>query len=458
MKSLKILIFISIILSTFSCLLCQNQSYSTLFILPVTFLFCLIFLLSGIERRFNSITIGIIGILLWVRLVLIPLLGVFDYNYQIKCTDNSNTMNMAVLLCVYESIIVSFVTFLLSKKRVVTTYICQRELFGNRIVYILFIVFAIVIFGAIGKDMHLFEFAIKSIGQGERTEEGLSANILLVRQIISSGLLFLFFYIVDNFRRKYLKYRNLKYVIYSLFCAVLMVCIIVGERRTSQIYIAFSSCWLLIHLFPKFKSKILGTIVSAAIIVLVMMTVYKHFNAFLYDSYVEAVKHGDMESGFSASMFDAYFYGIGTIKKNIDFGNYVNLSILGCLYDLARCTFGLNFIVPRNMGLTSELYNLYLYGGEQTHGYLLSSVGYGYIYFGPILAPIFSCINVLALSFFEKKMKTARSIEMTYIWAFVFMRLGFGFLGSLPSLVSLITRYLFFNWSLYFVAKKINNK
>ena len=99
-----------------------------------------------------------------------------------------------------------------------------------------------------------------------------------------------------------------------------------------------------------------------------------------------------------------------------------------------------------------------MYGGYQTHGYLLSSVGYGYIYFGLVLAPVVTFVNVFLLSFIEKRLKNAGSIEMTYIWAFIFMRFGFGILGSLPPLVSLCTRYIFFNGALYLLAKKINNR
>ena len=211
-------------------------------------------------------------------------------------------------------------------------------------------------------------------------------------------------------------------------------------------------------MFPSAQKRINRAIIGAAVFVLIMMTVYKHFNAFLYDSYSEAIENASFNEVFSPGMFDAYFYGINTIVKNINFGEISQLGIFHSLYDLARCTFGLNFCVPRNIGLTSELYNLYLYGGEQSHGYLLSSIGYGYIYLGIVLAPLFSCINIICLMFFERKMKTATSVEMTYIWAFVFMRFGFGVLGSLPPLVSLITRYLFFSGSIYLLAKKINNR
>ena len=459
MNNVNIFVVITIIVSVIMCSMCHDPTYATMTLLPLSFLI----VYALLKNAFNSgykVSIYIIGGLLWFRMVALPLMGVTDISYQLNCVQNTNLFYKAIFLCIYEGLLLSFVVNIMAK-HVLSNNLKAKyvlELHGNKNLYLLYILFAALVFFTMGRHMHLFEFAIKSIGGGERTEEELDANALLIRQIVSTGLVVLFCYIVDRLRQKYNYTWNYKYVRIAIACAVLMVCIIVGERRTSQIYVAFASCWLLCHVFPSAQKRINRAIIGAAVFVLIMMTVYKHFNAFLYDSYSEAIENASFNEVFSPGMFDAYFYGINTIVKNINFGEISQLGIFHSLYDLARCTFGLNFCVPRNIGLTSELYNLYLYGGEQSHGYLLSSIGYGYIYLGIVLAPLFSCINIICLMFFERKMKTATSVEMTYIWAFVFMRFGFGVLGSLPPLVSLITRYLFFSGSIYLLAKKINNR
>lgn len=455
MNLFSLLVLASSIISAFLCGVCPNSNYSIMALLPVAFLIVFYQLSRAFIYNNIRLTILVVGICLWFRMVLIPLLGACDSSYFNKVNIANGAVQISLYLCLYESLVISFIIYFLSR----TEYVhCNRMkvLYGNKKVYALFILIALFVYLSVGRNYHMFEFAIKAIGTGERGEEELDARILLIRQIMGSGLLFTFFYLVEKCRQKYWQNARSKYVICALLGAMFMVCIITGERRTSQIYIAFSACWLLMNVFPKYKKKIIVTILLVVAFVLLMMSIYKHMNAFLYDSYTDALKYGDVGEGFSATMFDAYFYGVNTISKNIEFGMNANLSLFNFLYDMVRCTFGLNLFVPRNIHLTSETYNLYMYGGFQTHGYLLSSVGYGYIYFGVVFAPVATFINVFLLSLFERRLKTAGSIEMTYIWAFIFMRFGFGILGSLPPLVSLCTRYIFFNGSLYLLAKKLN--
>lgn len=457
MNLFSFFVLASSIISAFLCGVCPNINYSMMALLPIAFLIIFYQLSRAYDYNNIRLTILVVGACLWFRMVLIPLLGACDSSYFNKVNTENDAVKISMYLCLYESLVISFIIYFLSG----TKYVHRNRtkvLYGSKMVYALFILIAFVVYLSVGQKYHIFEFAIKAIGTGERGEEELDAKILLIRQIIGSGMLFAFFCLVEKCRLKFCQSSKSIYVIYALVGAMFMVCIITGERRTSQIYIAFSACWLLIHVFPRFKKKITVTILFVGAFVLVMMSIYKHLNAFLYDSYTEALEHGDVGEGFSATMFDAYFYGVNTISKNIEFGKITDLSLFNFLYDIMRCTFGLNLFVPRDIHLTSEVYNLYMYGGYQTHGYLLSSVGYGYIYFGLVLAPVVTFVNVFLLSFIEKRLKNAGSIEMTYIWAFIIMRFGFGILGSLPPLVSLCTRYIFFNGALYLLAKKINNR
>ena len=126
------------------------------------------------------------------------------------------------------------------------------------------------------------------------------------------------------------------------------------------------------------------------------------------------------------------------------------------LPSFVRNIFGLNYIIPRGYPLTSELYNLTLSYGEEETGYLLSSVGYGYAFLGVGLAPIFTCFNVFVMLLLERAMRTTSSIEMSYIWAFLFMRFSFGFLGSFPPLINLTSRMLLVNGGIVLVAAFFN--
>lgn len=459
MKSLGIFFVFSSFITFVVCLLSQTD-YCVVGVLPFSYIFLSFFLFYSFKKRVFPITVLIIGVLLWIRMVLIPFMGVTDSLYQTNLFKDDELAYDAIKLCVYEGWVITIFLGVLTKiKRPSTGLSTPRRLEGSLRFYWIIILIALGVYFTIGRNMHLFEFAIKTVGETtERGKETLDAFPLLIRQIVSCGFLFVFFVWVERNRKKYMLSSNSMYSNLAILGALLLVCVIIGERRSSQIYIAFASCWLLVHVFNSQKRKIISYVVGTTAFVLIMMTIYKVFNAFLFSSYSEALQNSDVSSGFSASMIDAYFYGINTIAKNLSFGHVADLNILNFLYDILRSTFGLNFLAPHGISLTSQYYNLYLYGGEQSTGYLLSSVGYGYIYFGFILSPFISCLNIFFLTFMERKMKNVSSIEMSYIWAYLYMRFAFSLLGSLPPLISLSSRFLFFNGGIYYIAKKIKGK
>ncbi len=461
MKSfLHIFVVITSLLSAVVCFTTlQYTAFSALFILPLTYLISYfpIYRLSGTCPKYN-ITIHMVIVMLWFRMVLTPMYGTQSSMFIINSAYLSEYSDLAILLCIYETFAISLTLFLICRpyNNIEPPKISLK---GNSNVYWLLIVISVLVFIAIGRHMGLFEFGFKEIGEDiEREGDIVDTKSLIIRSIISSGYLFLFFIFVEKFRKQYNSTHKSKYINYCIILAILMVCIIVGERRTSQLYIAFASCWLLIRLFPYQKRSIISFVGGAAVIVLSIMTIYKQFHAFLYGSYIEALQNTSISKGMSPELLDAYFYGIDTIIKNISYGKVANLDIGNLLYDFVRSTFGLHFFFKSDGLLTSQAYNMYIYSGNQTTGLLISSVGYGYIYFGFILAPVFTCINLIIMCSIEKRMRICDSIEMTYIWAFIFMRFAFGFLGAIPALISNVTRILITNGGIYILARYILKK
>lgn len=458
MKSiLHIFIVITSLLSAAVCFTTlQYTAFSALFFLPLTYLisYFLIYRLTEICPR-NYITIHMVVVMLWLRMVLTPMYGTQSDMFIIDSASLSEYSELAILLCIYEAFAICLTLYLICRpsNNIKSMPISLR---GNPNAYWILIVIAILVFLAIGRHMGLFEFGVKAIGEDiERDGDIVDTRSLIVRSIISSGYLFLFFVVVEKLRTQYESTHKSKYINYCIILAILMVCIIVGERRTSQLYIAFASCWLLIRLFPYQKRSIISFVGGAAVIVISIMTIYKQFHAFLYGSYIEALQNTSMSKGMSPELLDAYFYGIDTVIKNISYGKVANLDIGNLLYDFVRSTFGLHFFFKSDGLLTSQAYNMYIYSGNQTTGLLISSIGYGYIYFGFILAPIFTCINLIIMCSIEKRMRICDSIEMAYIWAFIFMRFGFGFLGAIPPLINIATQTLLIKGGIYFAARYI---
>ena len=430
-----------------------------LFLLPLSYLFCSILIRRAYNNSSYNLSQSIICILLFIRLVALPGFNLID-DYYIFAERNitASIFNEAIGLCIYESIVLSVFLYAMTNNRYIKNnsykFPKQRVLSGNTFIYFIFILFAIVVALTVGRHMHLFDFVFKTIGEDNiRDDETMDAVSLLIRQIVSSGLLFSFFIFTEKCRRKYNYFgsRSL-YLNLNILFALFLVCLITGERRTSQVYTAFASMWLLTHIYYSEAKKIIKYILACAIFVLAMLTIYKHFYAFLYDSYWEAIQHGNSSNVFSTSSIDSYFYGIGTLSKNLDFAHNGNVPFFTCIYDFFRNLFGVNFVVPRGIHTTLETYNLYVYLGEKSNGFLMSSAGYGYVYFGFLFAPILTCINVAFMFFLERKLKTCTSIEMTYLWAIVFMRFSFGALGCYPPLLNMCSRYLIMNGLIYCIG------
>lgn len=456
----NLLILISSVASAYLCIVnLYFTPYNGLFIIPIIYLLLhpILYRLKSISCN-NIISVYVVIILLWMRMVILPMYGAISGQYYSTDTTDVGSIDTAILLIVYEAIAI-YITLILSvnrQKRITPT---QISLEGNTNIYNVLILISIIVFVTIGRHLDLFEFGVKSIAEDmDRVGDVVDTKTIIIRRIVSSGYLFLFMILIEKFKQQYDKKQSSKYINLSILCAILMTCIIIGERRSAQLYIAFASCWTLIRLFPKQQNKIITYIGTTAIIVLSLMTIYKQFNAFLYDSYIEAIENTSLNEGLSSSYMDAYFYGVNTIASNVSYANVAIHDISNLLYDILRSTFGISFLVKGSMPMTSEAYNMFIYAGEQSTGLLLSSVGYGYIYLGGLLAPFFSCINILIMVWMEIKMRTCRSIEMCYIWSYIFMRFAFGILGSIPPLIGVATQNLFISGGIYLIASKFFRK
>lgn len=446
---MSFIVYFSIAISILYCWITGSNSQSYIMVLPWVYLLSFS-VLKGFATKKSNYQISVIMVLalLWIRMIFLPMYGLSEGLYS---RMDSNVDSLAVILCCYECLVVTIVLlFIATKKDSVSKQ--DLTLRGSPTIYMLFILFALGIFVIYGRDLSLFEFGIKTIGEridreGDITDE----RVVIIRQIVSSGYLFLFFCFISSLKKSFDISKNRSFLYCSILLSAMMVCVIIGERRSAQIYIAFSCIWLLSHIYSKYSKRIILSIGSVALFVLITMTIYKQFNAFLYNSYEEAVHYGSFSEGMSAGIIDAYFNGIDTIAKNIKFAQTAGLSISNLFYDFFRSFFGLHYFLKGGL-LTSEIYNLQIYGGGQSTGLLLSSVGYGYIYLGPIFAPLFTVFNVIVVCFLEKRMRSTSSIEMSYIWAFVYMRFAYGFLLSFPQLLNSASRYLIINGLIIFFA------
>ncbi|WP_301405341.1 hypothetical protein [Enterococcus entomosocium] len=433
----------SVISTIFSLFFYENypNGYGGMVFLPFIFLVLFfLFYYDYIESNSNPFVIYGIIIMQWIRFVLMPPFCAMagNDNGMIYINPTVSSLKLAIFFMVIEFLGVSILVKLLVKKnkpKLNKSY----SITGNRIVYGLFFAFSFLLYFAFARGSNLVRFIMIDVGEGERIGDVTNFIDLIIRQFVLCSFILFFVVSVNHFWIKYLKTSKKKYFYFSLVIALINVSIIVGERRSAQVYAALCSIWILIILFPKFKNLIITYILVTVGIILFFMSVYKFFGAFLYDSYTEALSNSTLDTGFIAQTLQSYFFGPENIAISIDFFNGFNTNIFQLFFDFLRSIFGLNFIFKDMGTITSIPFNTFVYGFYQETGHVLSGAAYSYGFFGPLFIPLISSINIVLAILIENLLYRVKSLEVIYILVYILSRFITNLFVNTPPLINQAT-------------------
>ncbi|GAB6680993.1 hypothetical protein BOVMAS27_04610 [Streptococcus uberis] len=394
-----------------------------------------------------------------IRFVIMPVTLSFsgstgDTSYIHVRTESLKT---ACLLMILEFIICTFFLVLISSKKVRNRRFVKPRLTGNIIVYLPFLILATMLYLVFGLRQNLLSFVVIRTNTVERLGDISGTSAVFLRQIIIVALTTIFLLILNYNARKYEDSLKERYSNIAILAAVLMVCIIVGERRSTQIYTAFCCIYCLTQMIPEKRKKIVNIIGSAVAVVLIFMSIYKFAYAFMYSSYFEALSNSTISIGGITRMLQSYFSGPQNVAVALEFSNHGDYGIFNFIYDMMRSTVPFNFLVKDSGIPLSNSFNSYIYSGQFTSGHLLSSVGYGYICFKYFFFMVM--IFNLSLSLFcERKMKQSRSVEFIYLWGYLLMRFAYGINLSTSSLMNTSSIMFITGGLLFLVAKTITSR
>lgn len=466
-----ILHFIMIITSIIGTIICflpiqpVSWGYELIWLHPLVFgLVYVIIIIPTIETQTFKITVAFVIALSWLRLVATPFLSSLTgiYNGVSYINVSQNSIQISIMIVVYEFIISSAFLYLITKthaKKEHKFYSPTQtlKLKGNKIVYALFLVVALILYLVIGRQMNLLEFFIISVDTSERFGDVQSTTLVLLRQIFKAAMIFLFVWFVSYCERKYRQTGDKSYILFSLALAILNVGIIIGERRSEQVYVCLVVMFILTIAFKEYRKQIILLITIATSIVLVFMSIYKHSAAYYYGSYSNAIQASPFDLQMITQVLQAYFFGSQNVAAAIEFSKSSDLSFINLLYDFSRSVFGLSFVLKDKMIMTTEYFNSFLYGFSKAGGHVISGAGYGYIYFGFVLSPIITCLNIFISTRLEKWFNNSTSYEMKYIVGYMLVRFATNIYVNTPPLISLATIMLFSTGLVYFIAKIMRN-
>lgn len=440
------------ILSLMICLFNLESSvgaYKFIFLQPFVWLLCYTFLLNPLLRmeRFK-ITIYSNITLTWLTFVVTPAFTILSND----CKSEDIYIDRALFLMIYGLIVTSFIFYIVvigyarrdsQKEALQLTKVSKGKTYslgGNKVVYFAYILLSIVVYVIFGRRYDLIRFFIVDSG-GEAFTDTTSTIQVLIRTIITGAVVFSFLLITEICAQKYNRTSNKKYVFIALISGMINVGIIIGQRRSAQIYTSLIVIFVLVHLFKNHQKVIIGWILGAAFIAIIGMSVYKHFNVAGVGSYREALSNNSLDLDFISRNMNLYFHGLKETAKVFDFVNAVELDIRNLIYDIFRSTFGISFFV-KGQYVTSEIFNIFIYPRMQTSGHTLHSFMYGYIFFGAILSPILTTANVIISVKLESWFNSTRYFDVRYIVGVAMVRFCTALYGNTASLWSYITIYM----------------
>ncbi|HGF7682763.1 TPA: hypothetical protein QFK46_002219, partial [Enterococcus faecium] len=415
-------------------------------LLPLSFFLGAFFLYENFfsnSMRFKMTNIGIV-LMFFFRMVLSPLFSALSnwYYEAVYAPMIGINLNLAILLISYECMISFLFLGLFSKTKDISLNENHHlKLFGNKTFYTIFILFGFFVFYLWGRN-GLVSFGILTSEVGERIGDNTSQFLNLVIQIIKITCSLLFLLLLSKLQEKYMKHKNMLPVICAIVLAILNTSVIVGERRTIMLFTAISSFLLVIVIFKKYKVQILFWGIMSTVLLVGLASFYKTFLANQFGSYSDAFLNTNFSLTDISHNFQAYFTGPQNVSLAILMKRSQTPSFLNLIYDFARSIFGFSFLVRgSNLTLASELFNNVFYSSDNyKSGHILSSVGYGYYYFGPVLAPIFTVFHIKLSIVIEKTLNNARSYESVYFFSYILSRIIFNIYYSTPSMIVFITQ------------------
>lgn len=464
----KFLINFTIIISSISgvliCIFSEKSvadGYQLLWIHPLTFLIVFVLIFSNLIRyKKFKITVYFTILLSWIRCVLIPIVSSLSglYNGISYMKTSTSSIELAIWLVPYELIISSFFLWIMVVSNKVTLRPKDElKLKGDKYIYLIFIVTALSLYLLIGRNLNIIKLFFVSTEETGVFSDIVSTPMLLLRYIIKSGMIFFFVWSVSYCKNKYELKGEKRYVYYAIVVGIINVGIIIGGRRSEQLYTCLVVIFILSRAFKKYRKRIITYIIITAISVAFVMTIYKQFSASYYGSYTAALNANNVDLEFIAKNLQSYFFGTQNLAVTIELKKATDLNIINMLYDFARSIFGVSFLLKNKMMMTTEYFNTFIYGISKANGHVISGLGYGYIYFGALFSPIIVCLNMFISIKLEKYFNKINSYEMTYIVGYILIRFATNIYVNTPPLISLSTIMLFTAGLVYFVAKLFKN-
>lgn len=453
----KVLISFSLLVSIFVTVSCnlKNSYFELIWTWPAMFTIFLLINFSslGSIKPTHFISLSLIIVTQMVpRYLIYPLLLQFTtdgYMGSMHFSMSGHELQSGIIIGAVELFCFIFFLYLYERSRKKEEFEKrQLTLIGNKMIYFAFLLVALVLFLLIGKDLNIIQFVTVSEDTNYNTVRD-SMYYILLRYVLTIAMALITIIYISYFRTKYNITGNARYFWGSLMIAMLLCLMITGTSRGSQITLGLLLLLILIEEYPSKKKTIFICLFIAVVIAVVSITQFRAVG----DRSFFGQSINDL-----ADKFQVYFGGPGSIYQSIIVFENRELTFGNFVFDFVRSIFPLNIFFKNYGSTVNQLYNQYLYSGYFSHGHIVFSASYGYIFFDILGIPLIMCLNYYLATKANEVFCKTNSYEFKFVTGFCMLRLVNAFLINTPNILGSVTQYIGTFGLLIFISKVFRQK
>jgi hypothetical protein len=393
----KIFLLISLFGFIYVLLFNDNFNYSNMKFLPLCyFVFNTVLFFNIKQNNSFQYQCGIAYIaassVIFIRYVITPIAMVYSGNYSgIGIDPDKDNLDLAIILMCVELFMVTITLY------VAILYYSHKD--GKKIklenlttnlqsmpLNVTVIVFAVVFFLLVVLlDAHLLLPQDISLSEGDypslTSEEQVSGGIYVFANLVKVVLLLIG---LSFFKLKYDHKRKGVYIILSFVVSILYMGMSMSTKRWDMLFAGILCLFMLNQLYRKIPKIIFVAIISAMVVSILSISVYK-FSWYIHDS---SDPMRDIIS-YLIESFQAYFSGARNVAQAIDMKEVV--------HSITAATFFNDFLgsipILSNWIDQTDRINIYfnLYNHLSSPSQIIPMIGIGYCYF-PLLSPLLTML------------------------------------------------------------------
>lgn len=446
----RIITVVLSLISIISIMISDLSLPDNLIVLPTMYLFLFILLPMFSEYVFKYIGITMLNISMLIRYAVTPLLNsIYGIELSIGVPTAIDSQFKAINIMAFEMVSVMAIWCLFykkfySEKATPVEIKSSSNLFGW-----VFLTFAALILIINPEILGRYTFIwLASVLKSKTIIEGASINFLIIQlaQIVLTVSLLNLIY------RFYRGDRNIWCLFLSIFVIILSASFITSTSRFSVILPLTTGFFTLIILFQKYRKFLIAT---ASIVILIVISLTTMLKRQTIDSMNMSTKSSI--SGLEGMNTDLqlYFSGITNVAHAIETKFVFSPFNFDAIFsDLFRNIPVINKVFEsRTSALIS--YNEMFYNRILISDQILPNIGQGFLYFGPLLAPIFSVISVIVVMILDRQILKSKSVFEVYIFTYLCLKFALFYMSNMTIQIAFFTNFFLLLLLINYMNKKI---